>query len=187
MRKVLVAAIVAAALLGAGWLGTSFVAPYEAEATPKPAATTVVKRKAPKPVRKKTWAEQASASCARALEDSRAVLRDSAFTTLDSRTESHAVLRLLRTLAYIDGRTLRQLKRLRPSPADRRRVTETLDLLAEARRGNLATIAGLEARWRPELLEQSGNRNMRLNAELRVLFLGLGATGCAAYLDPESY
>lgn len=188
MRKLLAAVTIAAAFVGAGWLGMRIAGPVEPAPVREAATKTVEKRTAPKPSPvTKTWAEQASASCARALEDTRAVFRDSPFTMADSRSETEAVLRLLRTLSWIDGRTLGELKRVRPSPADRRRVNEALDLLAEAHRGNLATVASLQARWRPKLIEQSGRRNARLSEELRVLFLGLGATGCAAYLDPESY
>jgi hypothetical protein len=185
MRKLLVAAAIGAALVGAGWLGTSLVEPYEVEAAPVPAAA---KKKAPKPAPvAKSWAEQASASCARALEDSRAVLRDAPITTADSRSGTEAVLRVVRTLSWIEGRLLRELKRLSPSPADRRRVTAALALLTDAHRDTLATVKALEKRWDPALLGEAARREAKESAELRLLFLGAGATACVAVFDPDSY
>lgn len=189
MRKLFVAAAIGTALVGAGWLGTSLVAPYEPEATPPAAATnpTVNGRKTQARVRVKTWAEQASASCARALEDSRAVLRDAPFTTADSASGTQAVLRVMRTLGWIEARLLRELKRARPARADRRPVNEALSLLATAQRDHAATLAALQRSWNPGLLEEAARREMQASAKLRLLFLRTGATACVAFHDPESY
>jgi hypothetical protein len=187
MRKLLVAATIGAALVGAGWLGTSLVEPYEDEAAAgRPEATRPVK-KAPKPQVAKSWAERASTSCARALEDSRAVLRDAPFTTADSNSGTEAVLRLMRTLTWIEARLLRELKGAQPSPADRRRVSAALALLAESHRDDLATVAALTKSWDPAALEEAVRREARTSEQLRLLFLGTGATACAAVFDPDSY
>jgi hypothetical protein len=187
MRKLLLAVTVVAALVGAGWLGMRFAAPVEAAPVPEAATKTVEKRKAPKPAHvKRTWAERAGASCARALEDNRAVVRDSPYTTADARSEVEAALGLGQTLNFIEGRLLRELKAVRPSTADRRRVTETLELLTEEHRHHVALFAGIRT-LSPKQFDQAIRRDERMGAALRVLFLGLGATSCAAFLDPESY
>lgn len=188
MRKLLLAAVVGAAFIGVGWLGTSLVAPYEPEPVAKAAAKTAAKRKAPKRAHvTKTWAEWSSVSCAQGLEDNRAVIRDSPFTTADARSELDAVLTLGKTLNWIEARLLRQLKSVRPAAADRRRVSQALGLLAEMHRRHVALFAGPRSDLSDKEFDQEINRAERMAAELRVLFLGLGATSCAAFLDPDSY
>jgi hypothetical protein len=188
MRKLLVAVAIGAALVGAGWLGTSLVEPYEVEAAAAPAVATNAKKRPSKPARvTRSWAERASSSCARALEDNRAVLRDAPFTTADSRSGAEAVLRLMQTLSWIEARLLRELKRLPPSPADRRSVTAALGFLTDAHRDNLATVEALEKSWDPALLEEAARREAQESAQLRLLFLGTGATACVAVFDPDSY
>lgn len=187
MRKLLAAVIVAAALVGVGWLGTSLVAPYEPPPVAQAASNSAEKRKAPKPaLGKKTWAEKASTSCAQALEDNRAVIRDSPFTTADEHSELEAFLTLGKTLNWVEARLIRELKSVRPPVADRRRVSETLALLVEEHRHLVATMASVQTMSDQEYVEAI-RLDERMAAELRVLFLGLGATSCAAFFDPESY
>jgi hypothetical protein len=188
MRKLLVAGAIGVALVGAGWLGTSLVEPYEEEAAAGRSTAMNAEKKPSKPApAAKSWAERASTSCARALEDSRAVLRDAPFTTADSNSGTEAVLRLMRTLTWIEARLLRELKRVPPSPADRRRVTAALALLTESHRHDRATVEALKESWDPALLEEAVRREAETSEQLRLLFLGTGATACVAVFDPDSY
>jgi hypothetical protein len=127
------------------------------------------------PRRTKTWAERASASCARGLEDSRALL--------DGATKNESLLEVLGATVRVEGRVVRELDALPVPRAKRRQVREVVRLLDGQFRSGKDLLAALRVHWDDALIDRSLRANGRAAERMRLLFLDLGATGCAAYLQ----
>lgn len=173
------------AFLAVGWLGMKLAGDAEAETGRDSLAETPTTTLAPRatPPRSKTWAERASASCARGLEGTRALLDAAPSTVEPGATEHEFLLTLLDASLKVERRVVRELGALPVSRADQRRVREVIRLLDETHRMGVGLAASLRVRWDDALLERKLRENARAAARLRLLFLGLGATGCAAYVQ----
>ncbi len=186
MRAVVFAACLVVAFLAVGWLGMQLAGDAEAEPGRNGLSppTTAVEVAAPTALRRsRTWAERASASCARGLEDTRALVNEAPFTTEPGATEHEFLLELLDATVRVEGRVVRELDALPVRRAERREVRDVVRLLDEERRSGADLIAALRVRWDDALLDRKLRANERTGGRLRLLFLGLGATGCAAYLQ----
>ena len=182
MGKLAFAACLVSAILAAGWLGTQLAGgadpgPGRAAARPE---TTPKRSVKPAARNSKSWAERASAVCARGLEDTR--------TVLDARPEpgasEHAyLLQVLGAAVQVEKRVVRQLDALPLPRTGRRSVRKVIGELDATRRSGEKLLASLRVRWDESLLERTLRENGRAAGRLRLQFLGLGATGCAAYLQ----
>ena len=131
----------------------------------------------------RTWAQQATGRCRAAIADVRAELTGASGLAT---TAERAVV-LFGATTEIEGKLLRQLRALPPSAAQQRRIDETLDLLEKQYERDVATTAKLERRYDFALLNREVVAYESIAAQMRALFRELGAQGCVAYFDPESY
>lgn len=128
-----------------------------------------------------TWAERASAACVEATGSVRAVLAGpgSAFETQAARTA-----RLYAETTQIE-RAL--IAALRAVPAPPPGAAETLALFRRRNVHDLRVAESLLRSFDQQLLERELAAYQRTAAHLRQRFRSHGATGCVAYLDPETY
>lgn len=206
LRKLAFSVCLAVAFLGVGWLGMQLAGDADAEVGPNPApATTTAVAVAPpverpvrvevsKPVkvvsrvappRTKPWAERASTHCARALQEGRAIV-DNALARDPAAMEEEYLLGVLEAALRVDGRLLNQLEALPVQQADRRQVREALGLLERQFRAGEGLVAALKVRWDDGLIDRTDLAQKDSSQRIVQLFLGLGATGCAAYQQGPS-
>lgn len=133
------------------------------------------------PVR--SWGEKASDRCRDAIGSVRAEL--SGATGLTTSAERAVVI--FSATTEIEGRLLRLLRALPPSAAQRERIAEALELLEKQYKRDVATSATLEREYDFALLNREILVYEGVAAKLRTVFGELGAQGCVAYFDPESY
>lgn len=133
--------------------------------------------------RTRSWGERASDRCRDAIGRVRAEL--SGATGLTTSAERAVVL--FSATTEIEGRLLRLLRTLTVSGAQQPQVDEALDLLEEQYKRDVATTAKLERKYDFALLSREVLVYEQLAAKLRARFRTLGAQGCVAYFDPESY
>ena len=98
------------------------------------------------------------------------------------------MLELLEGSIGIEGRMLAQLKTLAQPPKQRSIIALTLATLRREYHGDLALLALLRKRWQTAELERQLERDRAWNAQLRLLFVGLGSRACADYFSsPPAY
>ena len=191
MRKFAFSACVALAFLSVGWLGMRLAGDAEAEVGPTPApATTTAKAAAPikvstprkvvpaAPRRLKPWGERASGHCARSSQQLRVIANTA---PKPDATEEAFLLGVLEAAVGVEERLLRELETLPVAAAERRHVREALRLLKRQFHAGEGLIASLRTRWDDALIERTDLAHKDSSERLVQLFLGLGATGCAAY------
>ena len=165
------AAVGSATLVATIVIGRPLVEPEDA---PEAAAVAA-------PVR--SWGQKASDRCRDAIGSVRAELKGA---TGSSTTAERAVV-LFGVTTEIEGRLLRLLRALPPTAAQRARVDQALDLLEQQHKRDLATTAKLEQRYDFALLNREVIAYEHVASQMRAFFRDLGAQGCVAYFDPESY
>jgi hypothetical protein len=133
------------------------------------------------PVR--NWAQKASDRCRDAVGGVRAEISNA---SVQANTPERAV-RLFTSTTDIEGRLVRLLRGLPPSATQQARVDQALDLLEEQYKRDVATAAKLDKRYDVALLTREVTVYERVATQLRTLFRDLGAAGCVAYFDPQSY
>jgi hypothetical protein len=98
------------------------------------------------------------------------------------------VLELLEGSVGIEARMLARLKALARPARQRGIIALTLATLRREYHGDLALLARLRKRWQSAQLERQLERDRAWNAELRLLFVGLGSRACADYFSsPPAY
>jgi hypothetical protein len=158
------------------------VAPAIGAATPKAPRLT-------RPPRRPTaaWADRAGSVCLRG-HDRTADLLDEVFYTSSSYSQRQLIMRVLTRGLRIESAVQRRLRALRPRPAtDRAQIALALRMMRRELAGDRRTIAALRRRWRPAVLVRQLQSDAAVDERLRVVFLGLGASGCASYFDPDGY
>jgi len=189
LLPVAVAALVAA-LVGAGWLGLVLATAAGESTTPAPAARSAAAkpRDAKRPRRHaRPWADRATTVCNRAYEQTLDAID---LVVLDSPdlTTRQRNLELLTRALEIESRTLTALGALRPRPRpDHRTIRDALRLFRGVVADDRGTASLLRRRWSRSLLVRRSAAQLPVNERLNILFLGLGASGCATYFDPDSY
>ena len=126
----------------------------------------------------KSWGERASGNCARSAQQLRAI--GNTAPNPDA-TEEEFVLGVLEAAVRVEGRLLRQLEAVPVARADRRQVRDALRLLERQFQAGEGLIAALRVRWDEALIDRTDLAQKDSSTRLVQLFLGLGATGCAAY------
>jgi hypothetical protein len=185
----LVAAVAIAALLAAGWLGLALAA-ATGESEPAPAGRAA--RDTPRPARHvrrraPAWADRATQVCGRAHEQTLDLIDNLVLDSPQLSQRQRGIAYVTRAVR-IEARTLAALKALRPRPrADRRAINRTLRLFEREVAADRALATTVRRRWNPALLARRRAEGRAANARLELLFFGLGAGGCATYLDPQSY
>jgi hypothetical protein len=183
------AVVAVAALLAAGWLGLALAA-ATGESTPAPAGRAA--RDTPRPARHvrrraPAWADRATEICGRAHEQTLDLIDNLVLDSPQLSQRQRGVAYVSRAVK-IEARAFGALKALRPRPrADRRAIRRTLRLFQHELAADRALAAAVRRRWDPALLARRRAETRPANARLELLFFGLGAGGCATYLDPESY
>jgi hypothetical protein len=128
-----------------------------------------------------SWAQSADAVCGPSEQELHALV--SSVRSRANRSERANVLELLDGSARIEGRTLAQLVALKRPQKERGVIATTLAVIRREHAADLALLAKLRRRWDPVLLARQVKRDRGWNAELRLLFVGLGSKGCADYFS----
>lgn len=194
MRPLVLAAAVAflvAALVAAGWLGL-VLASAVGGTTASGALTTRVGHRETSPQvrrsrRRAPWAERATRVCSRAHERTLDAIDAVVLDSPDLSPRERA-LRLTADVVRIEGRMLARLTRLRARPrGDRPAIRIALRTFRAEVVADRGALASVRRRWNPAVLIRRGLESRPVNERLRIVFLGLGASGCGTYFDAGSY
>ena len=172
-----------------GWLGLALAA-ATGESTPAPAGRAA--RDTPRPARHArrrapAWADRATRICGRAHEQTLDVI-DNLVLDSPQLTERQKVVRFITRAVKIEGRTFAALKALRPRPrADRGAIRRVLRLYRHELVADRTTAARIGEQWQPAVVNRRRVQSRAANERLRIMFLGLGAGGCATYFDSDSH
>ena len=137
----------------------------------------------PKPPRPSvgSWAQSADAVCRTSEQELNALV--SSVRSRANLSDRARVLELLDGSVRVEGRTLAQLAALQRPQKHRGIIATTLGVIRREHAADLALLAKLRRRWDPVLLARQLKRDRAWNAELRLLFIGLGSEGCADYFS----
>jgi hypothetical protein len=130
-----------------------------------------------------SWAEQASATCDRALAEARAaVSAGESVAGTERRT-----LQVYAASTEIEAGVLAELEALPRPSEDELPIERTLALLTRSHRADVAAVERLRRSFDPQLFERRVNETIPVLADVRGRFMALGAAGCVRYYDPASY
>ncbi len=190
---VLVAAVafLAAALVAAGWLGLVLASAAGGSTASGALTTRVAHRETPHHVRRSRrrapWAQRATRVCGRAHERTLDAIDAVVLDSPDLSPRGRA-LRLTTDVVRIEGRMLAALTRLPARPrGDRPAIRIALRMFRAEVVADRSALASVRRRWNPAVLIRRGLESRPVNERLRIIFLGLGASGCGTYFDADSY
>jgi len=129
------------------------------------------------------WSAQATAACERALGRGRDLAASGAAITPVERR----VVEVFAGAAEIEADMLAELEALPPPSADEEEIEQTLAVVADSHRDDLAVLARLRRSFDRRFFESRVDETVTVLADLRARFTALGATGCVSFYDPNSY
>jgi hypothetical protein len=128
-----------------------------------------------------SWAERASAECVDYMRSVRAAV---AGPVAEYETQAARAARLYAETTQIERSLVAELRAIPGAPPD---AARTLDLFHARNVRDLEVAAALQQSFDAQLLQRELTAYERTATQLRQRFRSHGATGCVAYLDPDSY
>jgi hypothetical protein len=129
------------------------------------------------------WAERANAACEGGVADTKALI--GAANTAD--TADERALRIYAGSVEVEAGVLARLEGLPRPSEDEVAIEQTLRVISESHRDDLALVRQLRARYDAEVLRQRLTDVEPLLPYLRTSFGSLGADQCVVYYDPATY
>ena len=131
-----------------------------------------------------SWAEQANLACEGGVADTRALIG-----TVETSAQSNddRAMRIYAGSVEVEAGVLARLEALPRPDDDEVAIAQTLRVISESHRDDLALVAQLRRRYDAEILRQRLLDVEPLLPYLRTSFETLGADDCVVYYDPATY